>query len=115
MLSDVILDTLALIAWALFAYVQRYRNPHTLDLPEGIDPAEAEHILRLADDALKARTQPIVFAAGDTSKPRAFVATRITPDHPALNLGVDSDGLRCTRCEHPYHRRGICPTCGCDH
>jgi hypothetical protein len=41
-------------------------------------------------------------------------ATRITPDHPALNLGVDSDGLRCTRCEHPHHRRGICPTCGCD-
>ena len=90
------------------------RNPHTLDLPDGMDPAEAEHILRVADDALKGRTQPIVFFAGDTSKPRAFVATRITPDQPAPDLGVDSNGLRCTRCEHPYHQLSICPTCGCD-
>ena len=50
------------------------RNPHTLDLPEGMDPAEAEHILRV----------------------------------------TESHGLRCTRCEHPYHRRSICPACGCD-
>ena len=80
------------------------------------DPAEAEHILRVADDALKARTKPIMFFAGGTlSSHGGLVATRITPNQPAPDLGVDSHGLRCTRCEHPYHRRSICPTCGCDH
>lgn len=87
------------------------RNPHTLDLPDGMDPAEAEHILRVTDAALKARTQPIMFFADGTLSSHGLVATL---NQPAPDLGVDSHGLRCTRCEHPYHRRSICPACGCD-
>jgi hypothetical protein len=37
---------------------QPYRNPHTLDLPKGIDPAEAQHMLEVIADAQAGRTMP---------------------------------------------------------
>lgn len=71
------------------------RNPHTLDLPDGLDPAEAQHMLDVIADAQSGRTAPVLIRVAAASD-------------------LDPQPLRCPQCDHPWHPRAICPTCGCD-
>ena len=71
------------------------RNPHTLDLPDGLDPAEAQHMLEVIADAQSGRTAPVLIRV-------------------AASRDLDPQPLRCPQCDHPWHPRAICPTCGCD-
>ena len=71
------------------------RNPHTLDLPDGLDPAEAQHMLDVIADAQSGRTAPVLIRV-------------------AASSDLDPQPLRCPQCDHPWHPRAICPTCGCD-
>ena len=94
---------------------QPYRNPHTLDLPEGIDPAEAQHMLEVIADAQAGRTMPTVFGPRPHARPLFVLPTQ----HGQLavdlaNENTTAAALRCPRCDDPWPPRETCPACGCD-
>ena len=97
-----------------------YRNPATLDLPEGIHAAEAQHMLEVIADAQAGRTVPIVFGRKHPAAPLLVIPTQHEPTLAqviaAENVAntYDLQPLRCPRCDDPWHPRTICPTCGCD-
>ena len=97
------------------------RNPHTLDLPEGMDPAKAQHMLDAIADAQSGRTDPVLSAANRARmelffipKPRNLAET-LAGENVAASRDLDPQPLRCPQCDDPWRPRAICPTCGCDH